>query len=133
MHKGSIGQDSATLGPIEGQINTLLALLPRGRFFVLFPRELEDAYAKYSLTQTLTSDLRIVYAGLMIFLLFGWADLHFGGENGIYLLTIRACITVALAAVGEALDHSLRALKSQPCLGEIGPKIDRIGAVEYLK
>lgn len=99
MHKGSIGQDSATLGPIEGQINTLLALLPRGRFFVLFPRELEDAYAKYSLTQTLTSDLRIVYAGLMIFLLFGWADLHFGGENGIYLLTIRACITVALAAV----------------------------------
>tara|TARA_R110000765_G_scaffold317283_1_gene409611 strand:+ start:226 stop:1050 length:825 start_codon:yes stop_codon:yes gene_type:complete len=40
---------------------------------------------------------------------------------------------VALAAVGEALDHSLRALKSQPCLGEIGPKIDRIGAVEYLK
>ncbi|MFP6845934.1 MAG: GGDEF domain-containing protein [Thalassolituus sp.] len=99
MHKGSIGQDSATLGPIEGQINTLLALLQRGRFFVLFPRELEDAYAKYSLTQTLTSDLRIVYAGLMIFLLFGWADLHFGGDNGIYLLTIRACITVALAAV----------------------------------
>ena len=40
---------------------------------------------------------------------------------------------VALAAVGEALDHSLRALKSQPRLDANGPKVDRIGAGEYLK
>jgi len=40
---------------------------------------------------------------------------------------------VALAAVGEALDHSLRALKSRPRLNPNGPKADRIGAGEYLK
>lgn len=40
---------------------------------------------------------------------------------------------VALAAVGEALDHSLRALKSRPRLNQNGPKADRIGAGEYLK
>ena len=99
MHKGSIEQDSATLGPIEGQINMLLALLQRGHFFMRFPNSLESAYSEYSLTQTLTSDLRIVYAGLTIFLLFGWADLHFGGENGIYLLAIRTCITAIFTAV----------------------------------
>jgi len=40
---------------------------------------------------------------------------------------------VALAAVGVALDDSLGALKSQPYLRAGGPKVDRIGAVEYLE
>lgn len=96
MSKLSIQQDKDTLRPLESQINLLTSLIDRGKAHLRFPKALEAEYRDFLMGQFVAVDLKVISAGLFIFVAFGWADFSFGGENGLMLFMVR-CTVAAIA------------------------------------
>lgn len=96
MPKPSIQQENDTLRPLESQINTLAGLIDSGRARSRFPVRFEAEFTRHRLHQLLNQDLRIIAAGLIIFLVFGWADFYFGGIHSTLLFSVRTLITAAM-------------------------------------
>jgi len=92
----SIQQDSDTLRPLESQINQLTGMIERGKASKRFPQGLEEEYKAYRLSQFFTLDLRIIMSGLLVFVVFGWADFYFGGHHSVTLFSVRLLIAVML-------------------------------------
>lgn len=98
MSKSNIQHDKDTLRPLESQINMLTSLIDRGKTHHRFPRALESEYRNFVLGQFVTVDLKIISAGLLIFVIFGWADFSFGGDNAVMLFTVRCALAATLFA-----------------------------------
>jgi len=96
LPKPSIPQESNTLGPLETQINTLSGLVEKGRARSRFPARFEAEFVNHRLNQVLNQDLRIIAAGLIVFLVFGWADFYFGGSRSAFMVSARMLLTGGL-------------------------------------
>lgn len=106
MSKSSIQHDKDTLRPLESQINMLTGLIDRGKTHLRFPKALEEEYRHFVLGQFLAVDLKIISAGLFVFVLFGWADFSFGGEYAVKLFTVRCIVAASLFAYVVLLPRS---------------------------
>jgi len=96
--RSSIQRDSDTLRPLESQITTLTSLIDRGKAQGRFPRPLEQEYQRYRLSQFFSQDIRIIMSGLLVFVVFGWADFSFGGHQSTLLFSVRVLLAVTLVA-----------------------------------
>jgi len=89
-------RDIDTLRPLESQINMLTSLIERKKAGGRFPSGLESEYQRFRLKQFFSVDLRIIMSGLMVFVVFGWADFSFGGYHSVTLFSVRLLIAVLL-------------------------------------
>jgi len=96
LSQADIQQDKDTLRSLESQINTLANLIDRGKVHLRFPSDIEQDYRSFLLVQFVSVDLKIISAGLFVFLIFGWADFSFGGDKGAVLFSLRAAVTAVL-------------------------------------
>ena len=96
MPSSNVQRDSDTLRPLESQINMLTSLIERKKAGGRFPAELEANYQSFRLRQFFNVDLRVIMSGLLVFVIFGWADFSFGGAQSVMLFSIRVLIAVLL-------------------------------------
>lgn len=96
MPSSNVQRDSDTLRPLESQINMLTSLIERKKAGGRFPASLEASYQSFRLRQFFSVDLRVIISGLLVFVVFGWADFSFGGAQSVMLFSIRVLIAVLL-------------------------------------
>ena len=96
MTSSSVQREGDTLQPLENQINVLTSLIERRKAGGRFPTKLESEYQAYRLRQFFSVDLRVIISGLLVFVVFGWADFSFGGPDAVTLFSVRVLIAVLL-------------------------------------
>ncbi len=89
---------SATLRAVEEQINRLNQVLKASARSLRFSSDIEKQYLRHRNRGFLDADIKIIAAGLLVYLAFAWSDFYIGGEHAYTLLTIRCCITAILFA-----------------------------------
>lgn len=95
-----------TLRAVESQINILTSVLESGARMLRFPGRVEKEYLEYRNQQFLDIDIKIIAAGLVVYLLFSWSDFSLGGERGSEIFTYRLAITICLFALMLWLPNS---------------------------
>ena len=98
MPSSNVQRDSDTLRPLESQINMLTSLIERKKAGGRFPAELEANYQSFRLRQFFNVDLRVIMSGLLVFVIFGWADFSFGGAQSVMLFSIDSASVSILAS-----------------------------------
>lgn len=86
-------QDSRIIRPLERQIDVLSELIQQDKSHQKFPSELEAEYESYRRSQMVLQDMHLISAGLIIFLIFSWAELYMTGGRSIGVFIARCMIT----------------------------------------
>lgn len=87
---------SATLRAVEEQINLLNQVLKASARSLRFSSDIEEQYLRHRNRRFLDVDIKIIAAGLLVYLAFAWSDFYIGGERAHELLMIRCSITAIL-------------------------------------
>ncbi|WP_420591432.1 diguanylate cyclase [Bacterioplanoides sp.] len=87
---------SATLRAVEEQINLLNQVLKASARSLRFSSDIEKQYLRHRNRRFLDVDIKIIAAGLLVYLAFAWSDFYIGGERAHELLMIRCSITAIL-------------------------------------
>ena len=85
-------QDSRIIRPLEQQIDVLSGLIQQDKSHQKFPAELEAEYEDFRRTQMIMQDIHLISAGLIIFLVFSWAELYMTGGRSISVFVTRCLI-----------------------------------------
>lgn len=85
-----------TLRSVEQQINQLQTLRHRRRPFLPFPTPWEQAYLQHRQQRFLEVDFAMMLIGMVLYLSFAWADWVFGGDQSLWMVAVRAMLTLAL-------------------------------------
>tara|TARA_B100001245_G_scaffold124329_1_gene91648 strand:+ start:16752 stop:18020 length:1269 start_codon:yes stop_codon:yes gene_type:complete len=86
-------QDSRIIRPLERQIDVLSDLIQQDKSHQKFPAELENEYEEFRRNQMVAQDMHLISAGLIVFLVFSWAELYMTGGRSISVFIIRCLIT----------------------------------------
>lgn len=89
-------EDDPTLLAQQKTIDYLKSAKKRSKVSLSFPADLEKEYHKHRARVFLAMESKILLVGVLIYLVYSWADVSIGGDNGFLIAAIRMAIALVL-------------------------------------